>query len=89
MRDGVRLYTLILAPRDTAIPMPVLLLRTPYNAKRTAGNLSANSLQAVLGTRYMGSDYIYVPGYPGPCQIGGRLFHVPGSARPVQPNGYR
>jgi len=60
MRDGVRLYTLIISPKDTTESLPVLLLRTPYNAERTAGNLSASSLEALIGTRYMGPDYIYV-----------------------------
>ncbi|MEN8204176.1 MAG: CocE/NonD family hydrolase [Bacteroidota bacterium] len=60
MRDGIRLYTLILSPKDTTVPLPVILLRTPYNAEKTAGNLSVSSLKAVLGTRYMGPDYIYV-----------------------------
>ncbi len=60
MRDGIRLYTLIISPKDTTTPLPVLLLRTPYNAERTAGDRSASSLEAVLGTRFMGPDYIYV-----------------------------
>jgi len=30
MRDGVRLFTSIYAPRDTAVPHPILLVRTPY-----------------------------------------------------------
>ena len=60
MRDGVRLYTLILSPKETTKPLPVILLRTPYNAFRTAGNLSASSLEAAIGTRFMGPDYIYV-----------------------------
>lgn len=60
MRDGIGLYTLILSPKDTTAPLPVLLLRTPYNANRTPGNLSASSLEALLGTRFMGPDYIYV-----------------------------
>jgi putative CocE/NonD family hydrolase len=60
MRDGIRLYTLILSPKDTSIALPVILLRTPYNAKLTAGNLSTSSLKAVLGTRFIGPDYIYV-----------------------------
>ena len=60
MRDGVRLYTLILAPAEPAGQLPVILLRTPYNAKYTPGDLSASSLEAVLGTRFMGPDYIYV-----------------------------
>jgi len=60
MRDGIRLYTLILSPKDTSVPLPVLLLRTPYNAERSAGNLAVSSLQAALGARYMGPDYLYV-----------------------------
>jgi len=60
MRDGVRLYTLILEPKDPAEELPVILMRTPYNANYAPGNLSASSLKAVLGTQYMGPDYIYV-----------------------------
>ncbi len=30
MRDGVRLYTVIYAPREVSEPLPILLLRTPY-----------------------------------------------------------
>jgi putative CocE/NonD family hydrolase len=31
MRDGVRLYTIVYAPRDTSRTYPLLLLRTPYS----------------------------------------------------------
>jgi putative CocE/NonD family hydrolase len=34
MRDGVRLFTEILIPKDTGEPMPIVLTRTPYNARR-------------------------------------------------------
>ncbi|MDF1576509.1 MAG: CocE/NonD family hydrolase [Bacteroidales bacterium] len=60
MRDGVRLYTLILEPAEPAGPLPVLLLRTPYNANQAPGDLSASSLRVVLGTQFLGPDYIYV-----------------------------
>ncbi|GAI56529.1 unnamed protein product, partial [marine sediment metagenome] len=60
MRDGVGLYTLIISPKNPVAPLPVLLSRTPYNATRSSGNLSASSLKAMLGTRFMGQDYIYV-----------------------------
>src|SRR5579871_808954 len=30
MRDGVKLHTLIAAPRHPACPMPILMQRTPY-----------------------------------------------------------
>ncbi len=36
MRDGTRLFTSIYAPRDTAIPYPILLIRTPYNSEPSA-----------------------------------------------------
>ncbi len=32
MRDGVRLYTVVMIPRGAAGPLPILLMRTPYGA---------------------------------------------------------
>jgi putative CocE/NonD family hydrolase len=32
MRDGVRLFTVILIPKHVETPMPIVLTRTPYNA---------------------------------------------------------
>src|SRR5512144_2705832 len=32
MRDGVRLFTAVYAPRDTAARHPVLMVRTPYSS---------------------------------------------------------
>jgi len=32
MRDGVRLHTVVFAPRDSPAPLPILLERTPYGA---------------------------------------------------------
>src|SRR5580700_1185851 len=47
MRDGVKLYTVIVLPKG-AKNAPILLTRTPYNAsKRTARNNSP-SMMAVL-----------------------------------------
>ncbi|MDP2958655.1 MAG: hypothetical protein Q8N53_19680, partial [Longimicrobiales bacterium] len=31
MRDGVRLYTIVYAPKDRSRTYPILLLRTPYS----------------------------------------------------------
>lgn len=39
MRDGVRLYTEIFAPKARAEPLPFLMVRTPYNAKNIQNNL--------------------------------------------------
>lgn len=40
MRDGVKLFTLILIPKDVSRRMPIVLTRTPYNA---SGRASRNS----------------------------------------------
>src|SRR5260370_16768622 len=32
MRDGVKLFTIILAPKSSLSPMPFMYLRTPYSA---------------------------------------------------------
>jgi len=58
MRDGVKLYTLIVSPKNTAGPLPVLLWRTPYNAGRMADR-KAVGFEEALGNRFMGADYIY------------------------------
>src|SRR5258706_6697881 len=34
MRDGIKLFTVILTPFDAKSPMPVLLQRTPYGASQ-------------------------------------------------------
>src|SRR5512135_2447404 len=45
-RDGTRLFTLIVTPRNATGPLPILMDRTPYGAKNYAGFLatSANRL---------------------------------------------
>jgi putative CocE/NonD family hydrolase len=61
MRDGVRLYTVILVPQGVK-DAPILLTRTPYDAaKRTSRNDSAH-LEAIVsaGDRVFARDYIRV-----------------------------
>ncbi len=36
MRDGVRLFTVILIPKGAREPMPIILTRTPYSAEKRA-----------------------------------------------------
>ena len=33
MRDGIKLFTVILAPKDQSAPLPILMRRTPYGVK--------------------------------------------------------
>jgi uncharacterized protein len=62
MRDGVKLYTVIVIPRG-AKRAPILLSRTPYNAaERTEARPSAH-LAAVLGDAEVIDDLILNEGY--------------------------
>ncbi len=54
MRDGVRLRTFIVSPRDASGPLPILMQRTPYGAIGGARNFPG-------GYRYLAADgYIFV-----------------------------
>jgi putative CocE/NonD family hydrolase len=59
MRDGVKLRTILLTPRNAAGPLPVLLERTPYDASRILGGRASTQLGIVLGPKYLGDGYIY------------------------------
>jgi putative CocE/NonD family hydrolase len=60
MRDGVRLYTLILAPKAQAGPLPILLERTPYDASRALLDRPTTRLQVSRGHQYVGGGYVFV-----------------------------
>jgi putative CocE/NonD family hydrolase len=55
MRDGVRLYTQIDAPKNAPGPVPILLLRTPYGL----GNITSEQLATLL-KELSESGYIFV-----------------------------
>src|SRR3989442_6232215 len=56
MRDGVKLYTLILTPKGGRGPLPILLERTPYDATRALGGRGTSRLHRYHGHRYLGGD---------------------------------
>jgi len=60
MRDGVKLYTLILTPRQADGPLPILLERTPYDATRALGGRPTLRLEVARGTRHADGGYIFV-----------------------------
>lgn len=61
MRDGVRLYTAILTPKDANRPLPILLERTPYNAAGgVLGSRATSSLEVLRGHKYLDGGYIHV-----------------------------
>ena len=55
MRDGVRLYTLILTPKNAKGPLPILLERTPYDATRA---LSAGEHEVTVEYFEAGGDAV-------------------------------
>ncbi|MGH7583079.1 MAG: CocE/NonD family hydrolase [Gemmatimonadales bacterium] len=56
MRDGVQLHAVALVPRDDATPVPILLIRTPFDASR---ELASTTLP--LAYRSLAHDgYIFV-----------------------------
>jgi putative CocE/NonD family hydrolase len=58
MRDGVKLYTVILAPR-TSGPLPILLQRTPYDATRQF-SFGTSRLAVAMGHSMLDGGYIFV-----------------------------
>jgi uncharacterized protein len=60
MRDGVELHTLILSPKTEDL-LPMLLLRTPYDADRHLRVKQRTRLHSVIGTRFAQlQGYIFV-----------------------------
>jgi len=61
MRDGVKLYTIILTPKQSGGSLPMLLQRTPYEASAAMGSKPHTTLASVLGPRYTAlASYIWV-----------------------------
>src|SRR5678816_451693 len=62
MRDGVRLYTVILVPKG-AKNAPILLTRTPYSAKELTSRAQSSSLGRALYGYDNATDVIVEGGY--------------------------
>jgi uncharacterized protein len=62
MRDGVKLFTVILIPRS-ARHSPILLTRTPYDASKHITELYSEHLAAVLGGGDVVDDLVLNEGY--------------------------
>jgi putative CocE/NonD family hydrolase len=48
MRDGVKLFTVILIPKGSAGPMPIVLTRTPYNATKATTRVASPTMAMSL-----------------------------------------
>ncbi len=62
MRDGVKLYTVILAPKD-AKNAPMLLTRTPYSAEQLTSHAASSHLGPILYGYDNATDVIVEGGY--------------------------
>ncbi len=60
MRDGAKLYTLIIIPKQKKAALPVLLRRTPYDATGVLRGHASSRLDVNIGYEFLGNDYIYV-----------------------------
>jgi putative CocE/NonD family hydrolase len=60
MRDGIKLHTVIIAPRKIDAPAPILLQRTPYDAAKRISAPLRTQLPAILG--------------PGSAQLDGYIW---------------
>jgi putative CocE/NonD family hydrolase len=85
MRDGVKLFTIIYAPRDTTVPYPMLMTRTAYGI----APYGAGEYRAVLGPNndFAREGYVFVyQDTRGKFKSEGEFVHhvpyVKGSSRP-------
>jgi len=60
MRDGVKLYTIIMVPKGSDGNLPIMMTRTPYDAGGILEGPASTKLGINVGTKFLGNDYIYV-----------------------------
>jgi putative CocE/NonD family hydrolase len=60
MRDGAKLYTLIIIPKEKKAALPIVLRRTPYDATGVLSDRASSRLDVNVGYEFLGDDYIYV-----------------------------
>src|SRR5262245_44876488 len=53
MRDGVRLNTVILAPKNSSEPLPILMLRTPYGVGGWSSERVNRAYQELVADGYI------------------------------------
>jgi putative CocE/NonD family hydrolase len=58
MRDGVLLFTSVYTPKNTSVPHPILMIRTPYDIEPGGKESFSYFMQAY--SRYTDDDYIMV-----------------------------
>jgi predicted acyl esterase len=93
MRDGVKLFTVILIPR-VAKHAPILLTRTPYDAGERGKLRSSEHLSSVLGDSDVVDDLVLNEGYIRVLQDvrgkhhseGGYLMNPPPHGTPLNPS---
>jgi hypothetical protein len=53
MRDGVKLNTVVFAPKRVGEPLPFLIMRTPYSAPASPGPLKSERFKALVDEGYI------------------------------------
>jgi len=59
MRDGVKLFTSVYAPKDTSVPYPILLTRTPYSLEPYGPDAYPRSLGPSAAFAQEGYIFVY------------------------------
>lgn len=75
MRDGARLFTVVMRPKGSSAPAPVILVRTPYNA-----NAEANIAKGLL-SRLASRGYVIIVQNERGSLLSEGEFHLMGGAR--------
>lgn len=60
MRDGVKLYTIIMIPKNVDKALPMIMERTPYDATGILRGPASSVMGINLGVKFLGDDYIYI-----------------------------
>jgi uncharacterized protein len=60
MRDGIKLFTVIYAPKDTTSKHPIMFRRTPYSCAPYGANNFNQMLYSSYGKKYTSNNYIIV-----------------------------
>ena len=85
MRDGVKLHTIVYAPKEHKAPLPFIMMRTPlrHRGGRTA---SAQGILEGPGGRWL---HLRVSGHSRPARVRGAIRDVAAAARSEGRQGHR
>ncbi len=77
MRDGIKLFTVVYAPKNNSEKHPILLMRTPYSCAPYGNNEFSTRLYKTHWSKYLLEGYIIViQDVRGRCMSEGTFMDV-------------